>query len=126
MITQKYKQGDNEIKIESAESIEDAKKNGFSAGENVRYFVNEKLTNYYTMVQFMVSETRKNKKKFIPEEKNLMKLRDQMLETQKEEMRQGFEDLKKTYEGLNVPEHILKDIDNSISKINQIGVRVTE
>ena len=54
MIVQKYTQGKNEIRIENAESIEDAKKNNFNNGEFSRYFVNGKLVpNYITLIKLM-------------------------------------------------------------------------
>ena len=62
MITQTFKQGDHEIKIESAESIEDAKKNNFKEGTYSKYFLDGKIVeNYSALIQFIVGNAKKNK-----------------------------------------------------------------
>jgi len=123
MITQKHKQCDNEIVIETAESIEDAKKNNFKEGEFNRYYVNGKLIeNYLAMVRFIIEETKKNKKAFIPET-NLNESRNQMLQNQNNAMRDQMNKLKEQYKSLSVPESVLQSIEHAISKIDERGMR---
>ena len=129
MITQTMKQGENEIRIESAESIEDGEKNGFKVkeGEYVRYFVNGKpVSSYMTLIKFMVAETAKNKEKFIPDAANLMKLRKELFQKQNDEMKRQIEEIKKAYGPHGLTEQTLALLDTYIDKIDEYGVRVTE
>lgn len=126
MITQIHTQGKNEIKIETAESVEDAKKNNFKEGEYSRYYVNGKLVeNYLAMVRFIVDSVQTNKEAFMPQG-NLMEMRKDMLLNQNKAIRESMENLKKQYKDMNVPEHILEDIDSAIKKIDERGVRISE
>jgi len=127
MITQNIKQGKNEIKIEIAESLDDAAKNGFKQGEYNRYFVNGKtVSSYGVLIKYMVDETYRNKESFVPDGKNLLKIRRELFRKQNDEMKKNLEDIKKTYEGFNVDPSFLKNIDSMIDKINDEGVRVVE
>lgn len=126
MITQIHTQGKNEIKIETAESVEDAKKNNFKEGEYSRYYVNGKLVeNYLAMIRFIVDSVQTNKEAFMPQG-NFMEMRKDMLLNQNKAIRESMENLKKQYKDMNVPEHILKDIDSAIKKIDERGVRISE
>jgi hypothetical protein len=81
MITQTFKQGKNEIRIESPESVDDIKKSGFKEGQNCRIFINGKETdNYMAMIQFIVAETVKNESSFIPGDP--IKLQKEIMDTQ--------------------------------------------
>lgn len=126
MITQKMKQGENEIIIESAESLEDAKKNNFREGEYARYKVNGKLVdNYMSLIKFMVTETHKNGSKFIPNDREVIEMRNAMLRKQGKDMKNSVLEIKKLYGG-NVPEEALKILDEMVDKIDQYGMRVVK
>jgi hypothetical protein len=126
LITQKMKQGENEIIIESAESLEDAKKNNFREGEYARYKVNGKpVDNYMSLIKFMVTETHKNGSKFIPNDREVIEMRNAMLRKQGEDMKNSVLEIKKLYGG-NVPEEALKILDEMVDKIDQYGMRVVK
>jgi hypothetical protein len=126
MITQQYTQGNNEIIIETAESIDDAKKNNFKEGEYSRYYVNGKIVeNYLSMIRFMVDAIKENKQSFIPDSE-LAGKRMEMLQKQNEAMKNQMIKLKSQYQTLNVPEAILMTLDEAIKKIDARGIRITE
>ncbi len=125
MITQEYKQGKHTIKIESAESIEDAKKHSFREGEYTRCYVNDKLTdNYMAMIRFIVEEAKTNQETLIPSGPDLMKLREQMFENQNKEITNQLNKLKEQYKGLNLPPDVFGKVDDFINKIDPSGVRI--
>jgi|WetSurMetagenome_2_1015567.scaffolds.fasta_scaffold01018_5 hypothetical protein len=127
MITQHLRQGKNEIKIESAESLDDAKKYNFQAGEYSRYYINNKrVENYHAMIQFIVEETRKNKEKFVYDDKELIKIRNEMIQNQNKERRKQLSELKQYYQKSGVSLEILKFMDDAINKIDVSGVRINE
>jgi hypothetical protein len=124
MITQTFKQGDNEIKICVAESIDDAEKNNLPPGVNHKVYVNGKYTdNYMAMIQFIVDESHKNQSKFIPTEKDSVKLRNEMLQSQKKEIIEQLNMLKEKYSTSGVDEKSLNSIDELISQMDEFGVR---
>ena len=126
MITQKLKQGENEIRIESADSIEDAKKNGFKDSEFTRFFVNDKpVDSYMTLIKYMVAETHANREKFIPDTENLIKLRDKMITDQNAEMKRQVSELRDKYKS-TLPEETLINLDAMIDKIDEYGVRIKQ
>ena len=125
MITQTINQGKNIIKIESAESLEDAQKNKFSEGEFVRYFINGKtVTSYGVLIKFIIDETYRNKESFVPDGKNLLKIRRELFQKQNDEMRKNLENIKKQYKDFSIDSAFMKNIDEMIDKINEEGVRV--
>lgn len=125
MITQKFLQGKNEIKIEVPESLDDRIKNNFKDGQQHKIYVNGKYTeSYMSMIQFMIDESRKQNSFFIPNEKNFQKSRKQLFENQKKEIQQQFAKLKDTYKQMNVPDNILDTIDEFQKKISIEGVRM--
>ena len=125
MITQTINQGQNIIKIESAESLEDAQKNGFKEGEFVRYFINGKtVTSYGVLIKFIIDETYRNKESFVPDGKNLLKIRRELFQKQNDEMRKNLENIKKQYKDFSIDSAFMKNIDEMIDKINEEGVRV--
>jgi len=127
MITQKYMQGKNEIRIETAESIEDAKKNSFKEGECSRYFVNDKpVSNYMTLIRYITEEIHLNKSSLVPDKEKLEELRREMLTTQNNAMKKNLESLKAEYGQMHVPDHVMKELDSMIQKIDEYGVRVHE
>lgn len=127
MITQTYKQGIHEIRIENAESIADAKKNGFKEGEYCRYFVDGKpIENYLLLMRFIVEETKNNQNPILNDKKALENMRKKMIEAQKNEMKKSLENLKKQYKEYNVPESVLDELDKAITKVDQFGVRVQQ
>ena len=127
MIIQKFKQGDNEIRIESAESVEDAAKNGFNQGEYSRFFVNNKsVPSYMTLIQYMISETHRHKTPFIPNTKEIIEQRKDLLRRQNADMKKQILELKKMYGSSGLSEEMLKPLDMMIEKIDEYGVRVIE
>lgn len=128
MITQILDQHENKIRIESAESLEDAEKNGFRAGEYSRYFVNDKpVASYMLLMKFIMEETKKNKKKFIPNTADLIKQRKTMLLEQNNLMKKQLENLKKAYSGMGSSgESMLQNLEAMIDKLNESGVRIQQ
>lgn len=127
MITHSFKQGNNKITVESAESLQDAKKNNFREGEFVRHYVNGKATgNYMAMIRFIVDESKKNKKRFIPDGASLIKLKEEMFERQREDISNNLSELKKQYSCSGTPADVLATVNNFIDKVDPIGVRIKE
>lgn len=127
MITQTHKQGDHKIKIESAESLADAEKNGFKQGEYHRYYVDGKLTdNYMAMIRFIVDESKKNNNRMIPTGPALADLRSEMFDRQKKEISKQLDRIKREYSQLGIPEDILKKSNDFINKLDPIGMRIKE
>lgn len=123
MITQKFNQDKNEIRIESAESINDAKANGFEKGIYSRYFVNDKpVKNYQAMIRFIVDESQKNNSRFIPDEKNAVKMRNQMLENKNKEMKDFIDDLRNKYKAAGMDTTDFDNYNEMLKKMNSIGV----
>jgi hypothetical protein len=126
MTTQTFKQGENTIRVEIAESIEDAKKNGFREGEYNRFFVNDKpVTNYVAMMRFIIDDIKKSGQSIIPDSKKLFELRKQMISNQNKEMKEKLNEIRNTYKN-HVNEAVLKKLDDIIFKIDDCGVRVAE
>jgi len=126
MITQKLMQGENEIRIESAESLDDAKKNSFREGEYSRYFVNGKpVATYMLLMKYMIDETKKNGKSFIPDSGKLIEMRRQMIETQNKEIRTKLVEMRKQF-GNNISDYTLKMMDEMSRKIDGAGIRIVE
>ena len=128
MITQSFKNGDTEIRVESAESLEDAKTNGFEDDNYTRYFINNKpVVNYSAIIHFIVQETARTGKKFIPPTyAELQKRQREMIQKQNENIKRELEKLKKQYKDAGVPDHVIKQLEESIDKIDLAGVRVVE
>lgn len=125
MIIQEIKQGKNVIKIESIESLEDGKVNNFGEGEYTRFYVNGKRTdNYMAMIQFIVAEAKNNKTVPIPNTHELVKQRNQMFDNQAAEINRQFDELKKQYKEMGIPDKVLDTIDDFKNKIDPTGVRV--
>ena len=127
MITQKFNQGKHEIKIETAESLEDAKKNNFPEGIYTKHYLDGKpIENYVAMMRFIAEEAKSNNSKIIPSEKDIFKIRNELLSNQNKKMREQLENIRKQYQQMSIPEHLLKNIDNLIDKLDVAGVRVVE
>ena len=127
MITQEIKQGDNVIKIESAESLSDAKTNNFDDGEYTRFYINGKRTdNYMAMVRFIVDEAKNNKTVPIPNTHDLVNQRNEMFKRQAEDINKQLNELKKQYGDMGFPQEVLDTVDEFSKKINSMGVRVKE
>jgi hypothetical protein len=125
MITQTIKQGENVIRIENAENLEDAQKHGFKNGEYSRYFINDKLvSSYMVLVKYIIEETKKNKESFIPDKNNLKKIKKEMFEKQTTDMKTQLLKVKEHYTNFNLPESFFKNIDSMIEKIDDSGIRV--
>jgi hypothetical protein len=120
MITQKYKQGQHEIKIEIAENIDEA-------GQYPKFYIDGKpVDNYMAMMRFITEETKNNRKNIVPSDNDLMSLRKKMLDTQEKNIHDELQKLKEYYKDMNVPDKLLNSIDAFEKKINSIGVRVHE
>lgn len=125
MITQKYKQGEHEIKIESAESLQDAQDNNFKEGEYTKFYVNGKLTdNYMAMIRFIVDEARSNGNNPVPTGIDLMKQRTEMFEKQNEEINKHLNNIKNQYGEMGISQDIIDKVDEFIGKIDPTGMRV--
>ena len=111
MITQTYTQGEHKIKIESAESLKDAKENNFPDENLSRYYLNGKIIdNYQAMIRFITEEAKKNNQALIADEKDLSRTRDEILKNQNKAIREQLEKVKKQYIEMNLPESTLKKI----------------
>lgn len=127
MITQHYNHGENEIKIEMAENLEDAKENKFADGIYSRYYINGKLLNsYMDLIQNIIKESKENRNRLIPKPTEIKKLREDMLLKQKEAIAKQLNDLKETYKQIpNVPQNVLDQIDDYIEKTDLVtGLRI--
>lgn len=126
MITQKFKQGNNEIIIESAETLEDAKKNNFPEGVYSRFLINGKqIQSYLALVKFIAEETKKNKNPYLLQNKDeLMEHRKKMILQEREEMKKQYEAVKNRYGKTEYTEQILKLMDEMIEKVDEYGARV--
>lgn len=126
MITQKYQHGENEITIESAESIEDSEKNNFRKGEYVRYKINgKKVENYLAMIRFIVNETQKSKTTMIPTGEKIQELRKEMMNRQHEEISKQIEELRKQVNINNgYTDEIKRHMNDFLDKTDPIGVRI--
>lgn len=126
MIIQNIKQGNNDIRIENAESLEDAKKNNFRDGEYSRFFINNKpVQSYMSMVKFIVDETKRSGPAIIPNKSELINLRKQVIENSKKEVKKLIDQLKSQNREY-FDESKLKVLDEALNKIDEYGVRVVE
>ncbi|HQO40451.1 MAG TPA: hypothetical protein PK986_08275 [Spirochaetota bacterium] len=130
MITQEYKIGTNELKIETAESIEDAKKNKFDITKNEfsRFYVNGKIVNNYMLfVKYIVEESKKTNQSIVTDNKKVEELRMKMLKNQSDEMRNYLLSVRQQYGNAHVPESVMKELDDMIDKIDATtGARVVK
>jgi len=127
MITQIFKCGKSEIKIEQPESLEDAKKHKFADGQPNRIFIDGKPTdNYLAMIQFMVAESKKNNKNFVPDEKNLISERKKLFTNQQKAMKEQFDKIKAEYKLRDTPQSVLDFMDDFEKKISVEGIRNVE
>jgi len=119
MITQFFNQGDNEIKIEIAESLEDAEKNNFAKGEYSKYYINgQKADSYMSMVKFMINESKNNKKRIIPRNDELMKMREQLFQNQKKSMEEFVAKIKNQHGKMGISADVLEKIDDYVKKLD--------
>jgi hypothetical protein len=129
VITQKMKQGENEIRIESAESLEDGKEHGFriDQGEYTRYFVNDKpISSYMILMKFMVEETKKNKEKFIPNKQELAQARMNLILETNESLKKHIQEIKAKHGHVSMPKETIATLDAMIEKIDESGMRIRE
>ena len=127
MISQTIKNGESEIRTEHATSLEDAKINGFPEGMFSRFFINNKpVQNYMVLAKYIVEETQKTGKRFVPpSQAELKKLQMEMLKTQNEEIISKYKELQSEYKKNGAPDYLLKQLDEAIEKIDLRGVRVS-
>ena len=123
MITQKYGNGNIDIKVEVAESLEDATKNNFLENEYSRYVVDGKTVSYADMIQSIIKKTHENKKSLIPSKDEIKKIQSQMMESQKNILIGGLKDMLAQYKTHGYPQQAIDDIEKQIKTININGVR---
>jgi len=128
MITQSFKNGETEIRFESAESIEDAKKNSFPDGMYSRFFINNKpVQNYQALIRHIVDETRRTGQRFIPPTPEALKnLQKEIIKKQNESIRSQILQLQTQYKQQGAPEYLLKQLDEAMNKLDITGIRVVE
>lgn len=126
MIIQEYKIGTHAIKIESAESIEDAKKNGYKEGEYTRCYVNGKKTdNYMAMIRFIVDESKQNLSRLIPSGQSIQELRFQLFQNQSKMLAEQIDKIKDQYKDKNIPQNVLIEMDEYLNKMDPVtNIRV--
>ena len=126
MITQTFKNGESTIRTENAESLEDARTNGFAEGVYSRFFINDKpVQNYMAMVRHIIDETKRTGQRFIPPTAEALKaLQKEVIQKQNDEMRSQYLKLQAQYKQMGAPEALLKQLDDTIDKIDLCGVRV--
>ena len=124
MITQEYKQGNHIIKMETAESLQDAKDNNFPEGIYTKCYVDNKhVDNYMAMMKFIVDNARTNNESLIPTGEDFNEQRKRMLENQQKAI---MDEVKKITDNYEIPEQALNHIKSFLDKINPMGVRVKE
>ena len=127
MITQKFKNGESEIRIESAESQADATTNGFPEGNYSRYFINDKpVDSYFAIINHIIDSTKKGGAFKTPTKDELLKLQKDVIENQKKAMREQMEMLKKQYASIKLPDEVLAQFDKIFESIDLVGVRVAQ
>jgi membrane-bound lytic murein transglycosylase MltF len=128
MITQEFSDGTHVIKIEQAESLEDAKQNRFPDGEYTRYFVDgKKYPSYMEMISFIIKKTGSSRTSFFPKSFNeLENIRNKVLKSQQAEMQTAMVAMKKKYADMNFPPQAMKELDDMIEKLDLSGIRVSE
>jgi hypothetical protein len=125
MITQKFKNGTSEIRIESAESLQDAQENNFPNGSYSRYFINGKQADSYAaVVNHIVSSSASGGSFKMPSIQELQKLQEDILMNQKIDMLNQIEKIKQSYAGFDVPKECLDQLDAMAKSIDLSGVRV--
>jgi arginine/lysine/ornithine decarboxylase len=117
MIIQEYTQGKHKIKVEVADSVEDAKANNFHEGEYSRYYINGKrVDNYLAMMKFIVEETKNNRNSLTLSPENIQKMRKELFQKQQDLFQNQLTLLKKQYK--DMPEHILADMNSYMEKLD--------
>lgn len=125
MITQKFQNGESKIVIESAETIEEAKKLKFPEGVFSRYFINGKpVESYFSVVQHIIDSTHKGGSFSMPSSAELVQIQKDMMKEQKQAMIEQCENMKKMYKDVNVPKEIFDQFDKIIDSIDETGVRI--
>lgn len=126
MITQSFKSGESEIKVEYAESLQDAKANKFPDGVFSRFYLNGKpVNNYMALIRYIIDETKRTGHRFTPPTpEELKKTQEDFLRKQNEEVKRQLEDMKAQYQGMGVPDEVIRQLDESIKKLDVAGVRV--
>lgn len=121
MITQEYTLGEHQIKIESVESIEDAREQKCAEGEFTRYYINgKKVENYMAMIRFIVDESQKNNARLIPSGEKITELRKQLFQNQSKALNEQIEKIKTQYKNMNVPQDVLLQIDEYLTKLDPV------
>lgn len=121
MIKQEIKQGENIIRIETAEDLEDAKKNKFKDGEYSRFFLNNKKeSGYMDVMKFIISKTKENNQRFIPDRKKLSELREKSIQKQNEILKEHFKQFRDNENNQEIKDYI----NEHINKIDEYGVRI--
>jgi hypothetical protein len=124
MLTQEYKVKDTNIKIEFAESLEDAAKHKFNENEYSRYLVNGKIVSYMQMINHIITESKNNSTTFMPDKNELKNLQQKMLNNQKNEIVRNLKRVKEEYKNNNYSQDAIDMIDKQIESLNLDGMKV--
>jgi hypothetical protein len=125
MIIQILKQNDHdEIRIESAESLDDARKNKFFEGEYSRFFINGRpVRNYMSVVRHIIDSTIKYQQAFLVNKQDMINKRKELLDRQISDLKAKLKEVSDQYKE-SPP--VLKAIDDYLKVIDDYGVRVKE
>lgn len=127
MIKQTFKHSDGDIRIENAETLDEARKEGFPEGVFTRYFIGDKpVSTYGEVIQYILKSAKRGSMFQPPKKDDLKTMQQNMIREQKNMMITQLENLKKSYGGANVHPDVLKQFDKAIEAIDLSGVRVTQ
>ena len=128
MISQKFNNGETEILIESAVTLQDAKENNLPDGVYSRMSVNGKPINSpMELMNLIISETQKTGKRFLPQsDEELKKIRQSAINSQMDEIKKNYLKMKAHYKEFNAPVEAINKIDELIAKLDMAGMRVAE
>jgi hypothetical protein len=126
VITQKIKIGERSLVIETAENLAEMQSGKFHDGIPTKYILDGKEISYGEMVHTIVRLSRENKESYALSKKDVENLSAQMIDSQKSQIRQHLEAVKDQYLRAGVSADVLAELDESLKKINEFGVRVNE
>ena len=128
MISQKFNNGETEILIESAVTLQDAKDNNLPDGVYSRMSIDGKPINSpMELMNIIVRETQKTGKRFLPQSnEELKKIRQAAISRQVDEIKKNYLKMKAHYKEYNVPDDILAKVDEMIAKLDIVGMRTVE
>ena len=127
MITQKFKNGSSEIRIESAISLDEAKIHGFPEGVYSRYFIDDKpVDSYFGIVDHILKSAKTGNTFKTPSDVELKTMQRNLVDNQKQEMKKQIDKLKATYKEMDIPDSVLDQFDYMVDSMDIRGVRVAK